>query len=341
MVQQVKNVAGRNNDKGPAKRKRETEKAERKSKKSRKEDVEKEDNMVRRDYMFVINNYTDEHMKVLDKWLRMSKCMQVQQEVGKEKGTPHLQGYVYFNSMKKRSVMFAQMGKKFDCQVPKNAFACRNYCKKFETARIGEKVWRKEWPEKGKKDERPDLFDSMEAQYEIEWQEEFRNVIWKEFQKFAISILQQAPDDRTVWWFCDEDGNCGKSFLARYLAHEFGAFICGGAYKDCAKIIEQLGSVKGMELPKCVIYDLARSKKNFCSYGFMEDVKDRLVISTKNDSKAIKLHRMHVIVFANSRPKTMVMSRDRFKVFNIQKDGSFVLDSVSESASDGPEWEEE
>jgi len=316
---------GRNNDNSPRTKRQKTENDE-KTEEKKQENSEKgdheyaDDKMNRRDYMFTINNYTESDMDVMDIWLKKSLCMQVQQEVGKE-GTPHLQGYVYFKQARKRSVLFREIGKGFYCVVPDNPAACRNYCKKNETRKIDEKVWRKDWTEQ--KSKKKSLREKMLERCAQEFEEDYNGVVWKDWQQKILDLADKKPDRRSVYWFWEETGNIGKSFLAKYIRKTYGAFQLSGRMADCCKQIAMLMD-SDMDIPKFCMYDLPRGRGNYCSYTFLEDLKNGYIVSTKNDTEGIELPRMHVVVFANQPPKCDDMSRDRWIITHIASEDNDV-----------------
>jgi len=53
-----------------------------------------------RHWIFVINNYTDEDIKLVNNWAAVALQLVVSKEVG-ETGTPHLQGFIGFNGPKR------------------------------------------------------------------------------------------------------------------------------------------------------------------------------------------------------------------------------------------------
>ena len=93
-----------------------------------------------RRWVLTLNNYTEAEVKMIrEKFEELNpkivKRCQIGFEVGEEKGTPHLQGFVHFENSKTRSAMdkwfFGKDGRWDDSQIAKGTdFECWNYTMK-------------------------------------------------------------------------------------------------------------------------------------------------------------------------------------------------------------------
>lgn len=258
-------------------------------------DSKTQDSFRRRDYFVTINNPCDKVYETLDSWMNDDKVviMSCQEERGKE-GTLHIQGYLEFKNQMKRQNLFKQLGQEFYAVAPQNKHAAKQYCQKAETS-CGQQ-WIKE-PEKPVKKEVKDKFDySIAAQWQLD----------------IIELVQQEPDDRKIYWYWENEGQCGKSRLAKHLHMKFNAFVTGG---KCADVM--CGLAQRKEPPEIVVWDMPRSVEQSISYHAIEQIKNGLVYSTKYESCTICFNEPHVIIFANTPPDLSKLSRDRWVVHEI------------------------
>lgn len=122
--------------------------------------------------------------------------------------------------------------------------------------------------------------------------------------------LSDVPDARKIYWVHDSIGNCGKSWMATYLARNRGALVVtGGKASDIAHAYDNHG---------IVVFDLARATDFNCvSYAAMEDLKNGRIFSPKYDSCVKFFPIPHMVVFANAAPPADKFSADRLEVIDL------------------------
>ena len=155
----------------------------------------------------------------------------------------------------------------------------------------------------------------------------------REWQSNLKETIEQEPDDRTVHWFIDRDGNAGKSYMCGYLQSHHGAFVStGGKVADIAHAYDK---------ERIVIFDLPRSmEKSKDIYILIEGFKNGCIFSPKYESSCKIFDVPHVIVFANWEPDMTSLSRDRWKITDFDEpdeDSIYVRDAETY----GPLHEEE
>jgi len=124
------------------------------------------------------------------------------------------------------------------------------------------------------------------------------------WQSKLLNELTGNPDPRKVIWYVDQNGGCGKSFIARILARNLDADIyAGGKCADCAY------ACTGSRI-QC--FDLSREKAEFFSYDFIEQVKNGMVFSTKYESGRKMFDIPHVVIFSNWYPDQLKLTHDRW-----------------------------
>jgi len=232
-----------------------------------------------RRYVFTLNNWSEEEYKIIKNEMeQMTQYFCMGKEVG-ENQTPHLQGYleyknpISFNSIKKiipRGHIEKARGDRLQNL---------KYCSKE-----GNYITNIEEPEKIK------IIESL-----YPWQQEL------------YDILCNEPDDRSIYWYWNADGNIGKSALAKYLVIKKNALVVAGNVADVKYTVAMC-----KKFPKIIIWDLSRCNVNNLSYDGLEQVKNGLFCSNKYESKMVVGNSPHVVVFANSPPRTEELSNDRW-----------------------------
>lgn len=231
----------------------------------------------------------------------------VQEEIGDETGTVHLQGcYELTKAAKKHR--------------PKN----------YWIKAIGGDAGRIHW-EKCKSIERSCEYCSKEEtrkpdgdQFLYGWRkpEALRTIVEEDFYDWQTQlwgIIRQpvGPGDRTIHWYWESTGNVGKSAFARWCCIQHGAAYVGGKSRDAACCLATLA--EGGQFPGIVFIDLPRSVEiddHMC--GFVEGLKNGLLFSGKYESKMIITNGCHVVIFANKSPPLDKWSVDRIHEVRIQ-----------------------
>lgn len=245
-------------------------------------------------WCFTFNNYTQEDISsivqidssIVPKYV-------FQEEVG-ESGTPHLQGYICFSEKKRPKSVFSEKNHRgIHWEKCRNIQKSIIYCMKPET-RKGEIFTRN-----------IDLPYILLIESLYSW------------QKDIIHILNQKPDDRTIYWYYEENGCAGKTTFAKWIFMNYErAVVLSGKGADMKN-----GIIKYKEnnhaLPKIVIINVPRSNADFLSYTGLEEIKDMFFFSGKYEGGMVCGPPPHVIVFANQEPDYSKMSNDRFVVYEI------------------------
>lgn len=125
------------------------------------------------------------------------------------------------------------------------------------------------------------------------------------WQEGVIEMLDdpQGPHDRQILWVYDAFGNSGKTYMAKYLRQERGAFYCNGG--------KGVDICYAYENEPIVIFDYVRDHKEFVNYGVIEQLKNGILTSSKYESRTKFFATPHVLVFANFPPEAQKFSEDR------------------------------
>lgn len=134
------------------------------------------------------------------------------------------------------------------------------------------------------------------------------------FQRFVWELIHSEPDDRSIYWFCNPEGSCGKSKFAKLCEHDLKANVLRWCdYSNAANLAYKA------ESRRIFIFDLMRNKPQNISrgdtYSAIEAIKDGSVTNTKYETGKVFFDPPHVIVFSNELPSLSTLSSDRLKVY--------------------------
>lgn len=262
-------------------------------------------------WIWTWNNYSEDDFDEMTKFCK-KECQEYnfQREIG-EQGTPHLQGFWHF----KNARYFSSLKKDFPkihLEKVRNIEAARDYCRKSET-RIGETI------EGGKNH----ITDPL------------KGLTLKSWQQDLINLIDSDPDNRSIYWYYDNIGNCGKTTLAKHLCirHPDEILYLSGGPASCKYGITTFlyNKIKGKLVRndkklRATIFDYTRSQDDKVSYQALEEVKNGIFFNTKYESMQVLFDCPHVIVFANFMPEIEKLSKDRWKIININAEE--ILDAI-------------
>lgn len=260
-------------------------------------------NLRARFWTWTWNNYSEENVtEMTDFCNKNCKTFNFQREIGEECGTPHLQGFWefanarYFSSLKKNF-------EKIHLEKARNIEACRDYCRKPET-RVGETI------EGGTAVTRDPL-------------KNFKLRVW---QQDFVNMIESPPDERTIHWYYDPVGNCGKTTLAKHLCLKYkNEIIClsggpaGCKYGVMSFLFNKVKSKweRNDKKLRAAVFDFPRSVEDKVSYQALEEVKNGIFFNTKYESMMVVYDCPHVAIFANFLPDTSKLSADRWKIIDL------------------------
>lgn len=140
--------------------------------------------------------------------------------------------------------------------------------------------------------------------------DEYKDTVWRDYQKDILNILDTEPDKRKIYWYYDYIGNIGKSYLTKYLSINDDTFMI-----NTGKKADILYSYNG---ERNIIFDLSRDMedKDYI-YEVMEILKNGQYLSTKYNSEQRLYQTPHIIVFSNYTPDTNKLSKDRWEIKDI------------------------
>lgn len=253
-----------------------------------------EEKFKTRNWSFTLNNYTEEQLEQMEHMENMK--MVFGKEVG-ENGTKHLQGYIEFKSPRTMSGVKKTLGIKQIHLEPsyKGRMANIRYCIKEEN------VVRNDFPSiqhyTGK--------DLPSESCLYPWQRSISEI-----------ILEKKKTNRQIIWIVEPNGNTGKSMFGKYLEFHNKHI----SYSRISKSADILTSVS---LEYSIYYfDFPRTNgPQFCPFQALECVLDGVVddCKLKKTPRKLRFDPPWVVVVSNFEPDTDKLSKDRWKIFTIDK----------------------
>lgn len=271
-----------------------------------------------RSQFFTLNNWTEDEKDDLLSWFKGRKGLSymMQEETGANGGQPHLQGVWKCTS----PVKWDYLKKKFPrvhWEKTRSWDYAVEYCCKSET-RSGE-VYHS---------------DDIKVNYKRTVVDPLNGLKLYPYQKKVLSILKRKPHDRRIYWFWDEDGNIGKSALVKhiYLKNKDVTIIGNGKGNDVRNQVNMHlnGDGKNNKYGKdltIAILDFPRTIEEYVSYEVIEQIKNGFLYSGKYEGGVCCFNTPHVICFANFGPNRNSLSKDRWRIYKIDKDGEYELET--------------
>lgn len=149
------------------------------------------------------------------------------------------------------------------------------------------------------------------------------------FQKSLLEMYTLPGDDRKITVVVDDEGNSGKTALAKSLALRGEAMIVSGNSKDLLSAVafwvngDKDTKTEGKPL-KLVIWNVARARQDKLAWGAVEELKDGAFFSGKYKGTQVLMNPPHVWVFMNLMPDMKMLSKDRWNIFKVDKDFQLV-----------------
>lgn len=288
-------------------------------------------------WCFTLNNYTDDDCVRLSGLVEGALCSYVifGREKGTGTGTDHLQGYLSCRERKTLAYLKENVSATAHWEVRRGrSDQAIDYCKKdgdyreFGTVPLGQGsrndiVRYKDWL--AGLDSPPsermiaDNFTSLYMRYRssclklamlLVKQPDLETDEAKDWQDEILELVKLPADKRKIYFYVDEVGGVGKSWLMRRLIT---------LYPDDVQV---LGLGKRDDLSYAVdphrsifIFDIPRGGMDFICYDILEKLKDRVLFSPKYESVTKTLSKTpHVIVLSNEYPDKNKMTNDRYDI---------------------------
>lgn len=296
--------------------------------------------MQTKHWCFTINNWTADDDDRLVRLGSQVEYLVYGYETG-EQGTPHLQGYIVFPTVKRLAVAKALISDRAHLE-PKRGSAkqAADYCIKDGVYKEygvqprspgtgGQFTSFIEWimsrsdSNEGLPTDREiaQAFPSLFVRYSRKLRELAEHhfpppdligdAILHPWQQMLHDILlEPPPDDRSILFYVDDEGGKGKSFFQRYMISRFPhkvQILSVGKRDDIAHAVDVSKSI--------FLFNIPRTQMEFVQYSTFEAIKDRMIFSPKYDStmKTLKQN-PHVVIFCNEEPDMEKLTADRYNI---------------------------
>lgn len=258
-----------------------------------------------RGWQWTWNNYNEDDIEYINNidctYLIYGK------EIGGEKLTPHLQGFIYFSEAKSFKTM-KQILKFRHIEPAKSYEALIKYSKK--DGDIFEKgIPPKQGQKKNEQIEEEIILTKPDRPWQLE----------------VLNLIEQKPN-RKIHWYWESEGGVGKSTLAKWICYHYPAICISGKAADCKYAIVKFKETKKI-YPKIIILDIPRSNINDIDYGGIEEIENGLFFSGKYESAQVITNHPHVIIFANRPPNKYTMSERKWDIQELKMQKVLYVDT--------------
>lgn len=142
--------------------------------------------------------------------------------------------------------------------------------------------------------------------------------VWRPWQNKFLELCQEDPSDRKITWIYDPVGENGKSKVTKFL--EWKKQALGLAYSSTKDLLCEIVNEPPMGI---YIFDLTCTKPKDAAeadlYAAFEQLKNGNVRSSKYVPKRLLMDPPHVFVMSNTLPRTELMMKNRWTVYEIEK----------------------
>lgn len=124
------------------------------------------------------------------------------------------------------------------------------------------------------------------------------------------ALIEECDNDRGILFYVDPEGNSGKSWFCRYMLDRYWTrtqLLGVGKVTDIAYMVDPEKDI--------ILIDCERSASEYLQYRVLEQLKNRLVTSTKYTASMKVMRKLpHVVVMMNEEPDKNALTCDRYLI---------------------------
>lgn len=256
----------------------------------------------------------EERDKLIKQWVNneYTKEVGIQREKGKKTGVIHYQGVFILEERKRFETICNEMINKWFPNIEWNGRA--GYLQPTKSRKANEYVMKRHTREAGP------WFKGTEFE-EIAKQTVYTvNIVLRPWQCRIVKIIKYGSDDRSIWWFWEPCGGCGKTTFQKWIFMNFPRVtVLGGKAADMKNgIIEYLENNDKIP-PEIILINLPKTFKiDYFSPTGTEEVKDMFFYSGKYKGGMVCDKPPLMFIFANQEPPDVDdMAHDRWKLIRL------------------------
>lgn len=137
------------------------------------------------------------------------------------------------------------------------------------------------------------------------------------WQQSIVNACELEPDDRSISWIWESEGNTGKSALTKYICHHYNAICVSNRAGDMKYGILKYKESKGI-YPDIILIDIPRSVDlQYVSYTGIEEIKNGCFFNTKYECDMVIMPNPHIFIFSNEKPDMELLSKDRWNIITL------------------------
>ncbi|CCH63354.1 Rep [Cuban alphasatellite 1] len=290
-----------------------------------------------RNYCFTLFSYVLPLFNSLPDW---ANYLVFQEEESPSTGRRHIQGYVNLKSPQSFSFLKKKLGDGVHLEQARGSASCnRDYCRKTDSRVSGPWEFGILAEQGSKKRKTMESFQEDPEELRLSDPKLYRRclatrvntefaglvlpVLDRPWQLLVEKVLDEGPDDRTIIWVYGSQGNEGKTTWAKSKVQAGWFYSRGGKGENIKySYAEHLGHA---------VFDIPRQVEDVLQYTVLEEIKDRLIRSSKYEPIDFNCSdQVHVVVLSNFLPqldsehdsrgnliKKQMLSRDRVVIVNI------------------------
>lgn len=266
-----------------------------------------------RGWVFTLNNWSEEEYDTLTQlFYNESDSFIIGKEIAPTTGTPHLQGYVYFSNPRYFNAL-KDINKRIRWAKAKGTKQQNaNYC--GEDGQYLSHNMPTVKPKKKKKS----LSETLNRFKQEVLSDEYNNdnVTWKPFQDLLLNIINNKPNNRWIYWFYENKGNTGKTYIEKYIACKYNVILMDGKKDNIFhQVFKHIEDTQTM--PEICIANVTRNGLEYINYDVLENLKDGVIFSGKYEGGKLIFKHPHVICLSNHLPDINSLSLDRWIIYEI------------------------